>query len=435
MSNAEFHTVQRGDTLSKIAKQHGTTVRDLSNLNGITDPNRINVGEKIALNREAVCKVGFQFLDRDRNPMRDTKVRIEYCGKVKEINTGNNGRVPDIVTDSPSDTVKVWIQRAEGGWKLITEVVSDWGNKLVTLTSPKIRIEASTHPHPRAANGQPKKDKSPVPTNAARNDTLRRKTSTPAETKGQGTLQSTYGDDKGIKIEEKKDAQGLPVAKATNDQPELEFLGGYTGEEIIESDLKDAAIAIGCEVAVIKAVAEVETRKAPFDKHNRPTILYERHVFARNTRPKGKYDDENPDISGHKKPYKQPNDENKKLVKAGTLNSYDLYGNSYPRLSKAYALDKEAALKACSWGKFQILGENYRAAGFASVLEFTRAMGMSEREHLKAFAKFVVAQPSLRKAAINKDWTTFARIYNGPSYKKYNYDSKMANAYKKHSQS
>lgn len=430
MSSADFYTVRRGDTLSRIAKQHGTTTSALSKINGITNPNRIDVGDKIALTREAVCKVGIQFLDRDRNPMPNTKVRIEYCGKVKEINTGRNGRVPDIVTESPTDLVKIWVQRAEGGWKLITEVASDWGNKLVTLTSPKIRIEATTHQHPRDKNGMPIKDKREAKGASNRNNQT---PGIPSSTQAKGKTQTTFGDDKGIKVKEKQNAQKLPVAQVTNDQARLDFLGGYTGEKITDADYKDAALTIGCEVEVIKAVAEVETRKAPFDKQNRPTILYERHVFARNTKPKGKYDDENPDISGYKRPYKAPNTKNKKLVQTGKLNAFDPYGVSYPRLSKAYSLDQEAALKACSWGKFQILGENYRATGFSSVLEFTKAMGISEREHLKAFVKFVKADRNLQKAAISKDWTTFARIYNGPDYKKYDYDTKMESAYKKYS--
>lgn len=44
-SNA--HTVQKGDTLSKIAKDNGTTVQNLIDLNGIANPNKIKVGQII----------------------------------------------------------------------------------------------------------------------------------------------------------------------------------------------------------------------------------------------------------------------------------------------------------------------------------------------------------------------------------------------------
>ncbi len=43
------YTVKRRDTLSKIAKKHGTTVAKLVSLNGIKDKNKIRVGQKLKL--------------------------------------------------------------------------------------------------------------------------------------------------------------------------------------------------------------------------------------------------------------------------------------------------------------------------------------------------------------------------------------------------
>lgn len=48
--NAEkkvYYTVRRGDTLSGIAKQYDTTVSALAEINGIANPNKIYVGQKI----------------------------------------------------------------------------------------------------------------------------------------------------------------------------------------------------------------------------------------------------------------------------------------------------------------------------------------------------------------------------------------------------
>lgn len=45
--------VQPGDTLSQIALEHGTTVAELSALNGITDPNRIYAGQRLRLTGQA----------------------------------------------------------------------------------------------------------------------------------------------------------------------------------------------------------------------------------------------------------------------------------------------------------------------------------------------------------------------------------------------
>ncbi len=48
-STGEFHVVLRGENLFRIALNHGTTVAILSQINGITDPTRIYVGQKIYL--------------------------------------------------------------------------------------------------------------------------------------------------------------------------------------------------------------------------------------------------------------------------------------------------------------------------------------------------------------------------------------------------
>lgn len=42
-----YYTVQKGDTLSGIAKRYGTTYQQLAKLNGIANPNIISIGQKI----------------------------------------------------------------------------------------------------------------------------------------------------------------------------------------------------------------------------------------------------------------------------------------------------------------------------------------------------------------------------------------------------
>ena len=45
------YTVQAGDTLSKIAKAHGTTVSELAKQNSITDVNKIKIGQELSLGK------------------------------------------------------------------------------------------------------------------------------------------------------------------------------------------------------------------------------------------------------------------------------------------------------------------------------------------------------------------------------------------------
>lgn len=46
-TNAKSYTIKSGDTLSDIASKHGTTTKKLQDLNGISNPNKIYAGQKI----------------------------------------------------------------------------------------------------------------------------------------------------------------------------------------------------------------------------------------------------------------------------------------------------------------------------------------------------------------------------------------------------
>jgi len=48
------YTVQQGDSLSSIATQFGTTADELARINGITDPNTLNVGQKLQVPRPTI---------------------------------------------------------------------------------------------------------------------------------------------------------------------------------------------------------------------------------------------------------------------------------------------------------------------------------------------------------------------------------------------
>ena len=50
LANAETYTVQKGDTLSAIAKKNGTTVDEIVSKNGIQDANKIYIGQKLTIN-------------------------------------------------------------------------------------------------------------------------------------------------------------------------------------------------------------------------------------------------------------------------------------------------------------------------------------------------------------------------------------------------
>lgn len=176
-------------------------------------------------------------------------------------------------------------------------------------------------------------------------------------------------------------------------------------------DFMAAAHQLHCEVAVIRAVAETETSRKPFDAQGQPTMLFERHKFHALTG--GRFDLTNPDLSNP------------------TPGGYGTGGSQFYRFQEAAKLDDKAAKMAASWGMFQIMGFNYKAAGYGSIDAFVLAMRKSPREHLKAFVRFIQHDSALLRALQQKDWGTFAARYNGPEYAKNNYDERMKAAYER----
>jgi N-acetylmuramidase len=101
----------------------------------------------------------------------------------------------------------------------------------------------------------------------------------------------------------------------------------------------------------------------------------------------------------------------------------------WSRLRRAAMLDESAALQSASWGAFQIMGANHAECGFDSVAAFVDAMASSEQRQLDAFVAFVKHDAHKLKAVQDRDWPTFARLYNGPNYADNDYVAKLRAAY------
>lgn len=180
-----------------------------------------------------------------------------------------------------------------------------------------------------------------------------------------------------------------------------------------EEAIAKAAQRLGVDTASVKAINKVEAPKGAFLASGEPPVLFERHKFSKHT--KGRFDAKYPDISNPQ------------------WGGYGKTSEQHKRLQKAAALDREAALKSASWGAFQILGENYAQAGFKTVQDFVNAMYESEEAQLGAFVEFVRNDARLLTALRRRNWSDFARIYNGPAYKENDYDTKLAKAYEEFS--
>lgn len=196
----------------------------------------------------------------------------------------------------------------------------------------------------------------------------------------------------------------------TTQLPRLAQSRPVTKPALTDADFARAAATLGVDKAVIQAFAKVESPRGPFDADGAPSILFERHKFHAFTN--GKFDKVAPDLSN---------------AEAG---GYGLYSVQHDRLARAVALDRDAALRATSWGQFQIMGFNYELAGHPTLQAFVNAMYRSAGDQLDALVAFVQAVPGLLTALRARDWPTAARLYNGKAYAINRYDIKLADAFR-----
>jgi hypothetical protein len=176
-------------------------------------------------------------------------------------------------------------------------------------------------------------------------------------------------------------------------------------------DYQLAANEIGCEVAVIQAIASVESNGVGYDTAGRIIIRFEGHAFKKLT--KGKYDKSNPELSY---PYSQ----------------WRKRRHGRNEFNAAFALDPIAAMQATSWGLFQIMGFNFKFCGFKTVNEFVDFVSKSETNQVIAMIRLMESK-GLARAMKNKDWATIARKWNGSDNAINSYPLKLAAAYDKFS--
>jgi hypothetical protein len=159
------------------------------------------------------------------------------------------------------------------------------------------------------------------------------------------------------------------------------------------------------------AVLTVETRGFGYLPDRRPQILFERHVFSKRTG--GRFDKKHAGIS------------------AAAPGGYKGGAAEYDRLAEAMALEPEEALKSASWGLPQVMGFNHRVVGFDSVEAMTEALVESEDRQLEALASFIMGHQKCRIGIQRRDWASFASCYNGPNFRKNDYDNRLAAAFEK----
>lgn len=191
---------------------------------------------------------------------------------------------------------------------------------------------------------------------------------------------------------------------------------------LTEKDYEEVAKELGADVAAIKAVVEIEAGKSHngFWSEDHPVINFDLSMYRQAAKRFG--------VDLKKARKKSPVIFNKPDTRK--------YGSQQAaqqaRLDAAMAINKDAAIEGTFWGMFQIGGFNWKKCGTSSREEFVELMSRSERDQLELFAHFL-QNTGLDKYLKSKNWSAFARGYNGASYARRGYHTRLAKAYKNYS--
>lgn len=162
----------------------------------------------------------------------------------------------------------------------------------------------------------------------------------------------------------------------------------------------------------LPAIASVEAPRGPFDSRNRLPVLWEGHHFYKHL-PAG--------------------------LRAGAVRaklawprwgqvSYGSYENQYRRIERGAEYHRPAAILSFSAGAYQVLTSNYARAGYASPDAMLEDYRRGETEQTRSVLRFIAASPKMLEALRTGNYKVFARLYNGPGYRKNRYDVKLAAA-------
>lgn len=188
----------------------------------------------------------------------------------------------------------------------------------------------------------------------------------------------------------------------------------------LNSFIEREAKRLNFEPAVLWAIVETESAGQLFaevDGKKEPLIRFEGHYF--DARLKGEKR-----TLARKQGLANP--------KAGAVKNPKSQKERWELLKRAMLIDKQAALESVSWGCGQVMGTHWKVLGYKSVEDLVNECRSSTSGQVSLMLKFI-QKNGLIDEMQRKDFPAFARVYNGPNYKKYQYDIKLLQNYKKYS--
>jgi hypothetical protein len=187
-----------------------------------------------------------------------------------------------------------------------------------------------------------------------------------------------------------------------------QYAGIERGHRITAIEYDEAARKLGVEIEVLKAIGKKEARGECFNGKGQAKILFERHKMYQ-----------------HLKKKKYSEDQLNKLIEKYPSIVNTVYGDynvlsSYDKLKIAKTIDFDSAIKSCSWGCFQVLGEYYQWL-YSSPMELELAMNTCELQQFHYFIAYLEkSSPHMIPALQKKDWRKIAFLYNGSKWESQN---------------
>lgn len=176
---------------------------------------------------------------------------------------------------------------------------------------------------------------------------------------------------------------------------------------ITKEEIATIAKEFNLPLASVKAVKQVESGGKGFDKTTGKIIIqFEPSWFKRKApfTPSGKW----------------------------SLNKVERQASEWIAFNDAFAKNPKAAMESTSWGLMQVMGFHWKLLGFESVGAMVDFVKESEANQLRLGMMFIQTNKAMATALRNLEFGTFAYFYNGSGYKKFNYDTRLQNAYEQY---
>lgn len=179
-----------------------------------------------------------------------------------------------------------------------------------------------------------------------------------------------------------------------------------------------SAARLKLEPAALLAVAHIESGGRAFAMvagKREPLVRFEGHYFHQR-------------LSGAAR--EQAVREGLASPRAGAVKNPNGQAARWALINRAIEIDAQAALESVSYGVGQVMGAHWQWLGFSSIAELVNLARRSIAGQFELMERFI-AKSGLAGALRTRNWTAFARGYNGPAYARNAYHTKLAAAYRR----